>query len=265
MWMGTADARGYAIFGDPAVRLVTDDGPSQENAHMTIENVTARTIDERDSVSQSAAPTPAVASDGVAPGPSQPAPSERSATTDGPSQRRQVSSPPSVRLEIDSATGRISVTTQPTAAPPANAVPPADQVTYGWPFSEGPSSFAEIQEKIAGSLKDAAEGLGTALKNLVADVSTLQVTTYICDDLDAVSYDAGSHTFVGPVGRHMQTCIRLDGDTVMLVPSDTSADDPTLWKMHTDAVARAQAHRAELIKAVSEAVVGLMGGLRASP
>jgi hypothetical protein len=261
MWIGTADARGYAIFGDPAVRLAMDAAPSPEHSQMTIGDVGARMRDEPDPAARPADPPPPLTADGGTGGPdgSAPAgPSTPATSVPGPT----VGATPGIRLEIDAATGRITVSTQAATLPTADAVPPTDPVAYGWPFTGGSSALAEMQDKVVGSLKEAAEGLGAALKNLVVDVSTLQVTTYVSGDIDEVTYDPGRHAFVGPAGRHMQTCIRLDGDTVVLVPADTGADDQALWKMHTDAVERAQAHRAELIKAVSDAVVALAIGLR---
>jgi hypothetical protein len=241
LWMGAADARGYAIFGDPAVRLAAQVGAP---------------VDTHDPAYEVTVPASAVNPDVHAP----PVPPAEPARAPGPVSE-QLQLPASVRLEMDQASGRMILTITPDAT---SAGAPGDNgpVTYGWPFSgEGAAALGSLRENIASALSTAANRVGSMLTDLVADVSTLEVTTYVSDDLDAVTYNSSKRAFDGPARRRLMTSVRLDGDTVLLMPSDANEQDEHLWQKHTDLLERAQAHRAELIKTLSEAVTSLMGPL----
>ena len=83
------------------------------------------------------------------------------------------------------------------------------------------------------------------------------------DDLDGVEYDTQKHAFVaGDVHRKALTYVRLDGDTVVVIPEAGGQIDSALWATHAETVQRAQAQRTELIKSLLEAVSGLLGAAK---
>jgi hypothetical protein len=225
-WMAAADARGYAIFGDPAVRLSVEADPPPDGEQTTI-------AAEVSGATFTAATPPPV---------EEPAPAAPPAAI-----------APRVRLEIDSATGRIMVTTGGASGSPD------DVVSYGWPLG-GHSPLAEMSTKLMTVLASVADRLGTALGDLVSDVNTLEIATYTAANLDDVEYDAQSQRFVsGSVQRRVLTYLRLDGDTVAVIPEPQGEVDRELLAFHSETVQRAAAQRAELIKSMFDAVGGLLG------
>jgi hypothetical protein len=50
----------------------------------------------------------------------------------------------------------------------------------------------------------------------------------------------------------------LSGDTLLCLPEQGGEIDHALWTIHADMVQRAQAHRVELLKAVTVAATGLL-------
>ena len=241
LWMGAADARGYAIFGDPAVRLVS--GAPDTRAAAEVPARTNQPTEQISSVTAGPSPEPAV--------------TPQSVPTSPPSYSLNPL-PANVRMEMDPASGRIILTITPTAA--------ADEtgsITYGFPFSsEGAAALQGLRDNITSALSSVASRVGNVLSDVFADVSTLQVSTYISDDIDAVSYDASKHTFQGPARRRLVSAIRLDGNAVQVLPSDAGELDPEVWKRHAELLDRAQAHRMELIKALSAAVGTLVLPIR---
>jgi hypothetical protein len=125
-----------------------------------------------------------------------------------------------------------------------------------------PSEFDEIRTKLTTTLSEFADALGTALKNLVEDVSTLEVATYVTADLGTVHYDGDTHAFTGPVQQRALTCIRFGGDTLILVPESNGLLDERLWAVHMSMVERAQANRTEMIRAAASAAAGLVTTLK---
>jgi hypothetical protein len=173
-----------------------------------------------------------------------------------------LSLPSTVRLEIEPGTGRIVLTTQPSVQVERLSTLAAPAVgDEAFPlFGAGASaSLEEIRDKLTTSLKDFADRLGTTLTGLVADVTSLEVATYVSDGTDEVQYDARNHRFVGAVKQQAMTCIRADGDTLMLVPRGANGEiDAALWSVHTTMVERAQANRAEMLRLVSSTVADLL-------
>jgi hypothetical protein len=167
--------------------------------------------------------------------------------------------PPGIELHIDPQTGRITLTITPVGGGPTAEGGP---VSFGLPGFAGASSVVEgVRETIASALAAAATRLGAALTEIVAEVSTLEVATYVSDDMDAVTYDSASHSFSAPAHRKVVTRLRLDGNALQLLPIDADAVDDRLWTRHVELFHTAQAHRAELVKALSEAVARLMGAV----
>jgi hypothetical protein len=118
----------------------------------------------------------------------------------------------------------------------------------------------QAQGQLTDALKQFAGSMGQALKRAVDDTSSLDVATYVSEDLASVRYLNGQ--FTGPVELRAITRISLDGDILVCVPREAGAIDQELWAIHSDMVARAQAHRTEMLKTAMSAATGLLQAMK---
>ncbi len=134
--------------------------------------------------------------------------------------------------------------------------PGADATDYGLFDS---NSLKEAQQRLATALKEFSDKLGQALEQMVDNATSMEVATYVSDNLDEVKYEKGR--FSGPVKLRALTRVNLDGDSIVCVPEEKGEIDEQLWKIHSDMVTVAQANRAELLKAAVSAAAGLLKNL----
>ena len=144
---------------------------------------------------------------------------------------------------------------RPTAAQPARtaAVTP-EAVDFG--LFDG-SSLAATRDRLAQALQEFATRLGAALQRAVDNAASLEVTTYVSDDMTRVTKE-----FEQTANLRAYTRINLDGDTTVCVPKEASEIDKNLWSIHLDMVKQAQANRTEMIKAAVAAATGLFDALK---
>lgn len=112
------------------------------------------------------------------------------------------------------------------------------------------------------ALEKFANKVSTILSETVDDVARLQVTTFTSDDMEGVAWDRAKQSFGGDVKKRAVTAMKLDGDTLVVVPRRVSDTDEELWKIHSATVTQAQTYRAEMLKAAVAAATGLFNALK---
>jgi hypothetical protein len=162
------------------------------------------------------------------------------------------------RPTIAAVTVRPPTTTTPEAAPvpmaegaPAAA---AAAVDYGLLDAAG---LKEAGARLSSSIQEFAQKLGRILEKAVDDATTLEVSTYVSDDMTRVARD-----FEKTADLRAFTRIKIDGDTLVCVPEKKGEVDEALWAVHVDMVKQAQANRAEMIKTAVSAATGLLDVLK---
>jgi hypothetical protein len=141
----------------------------------------------------------------------------------------------------------------PAATAPGESTPPASSpqaVDYGMleALRAGQANLADSMQKFVQKLSD-------YLSSALDDATSLEVRTYISEDLGAVNYEKGQ--FTGNVRLRALTRINIDGDTLVCVPESEGELDTAVWNVHLDMVRQAQESRAELLKTIVGAASSL--------
>lgn len=105
------------------------------------------------------------------------------------------------------------------------------------------------------SLKKFTEKLSEYLSKALDDATSLEIKTYVAEELKDVSYQNG--TFTGAQLRAM-TRVSIDGDTLVCVPERDGEVDAAVWEIHLEMVKQAQAARAELMKTLVSAATSVV-------
>ena len=121
-------------------------------------------------------------------------------------------------------------------------------------------SLSKAKADLTDSLQQFADKLGHTLQKAVDDITSLEVLTYVSDDLNGVTYESGK--FGGSAKLRALTRITIDGDTLACVPSAQGETSDEMWSIHMDMVRQAQANRVELLKTAISAAAGLLSALR---
>ncbi len=112
---------------------------------------------------------------------------------------------------------------------------------------------------LRGGLQQLGNKLGDFLSKALDDATSLEVSTYVSDNISAVKYENGK--FSGASLRAV-TRVNIDGDTIVCVPEEDGEVDIDLWNIHLQMLQQAQTSRSELLKTAVSAVTGLTGLLK---
>jgi hypothetical protein len=172
-----------------------------------------------------------------------------------PSIPEIASRPAAIPEGVPEAVSTVTVVAAQTVTPSvAPAVSPTALEDYGLI-----DSFRQAQVNLSGTLQDFVGKLGQFLGKALDEATSLEVSTYVSDDMSQVKYEAGR--FSGARLRAL-TRIEIDGDSLICVPEAEGEVDAALWKIHMDMVQQAQVSRAELLKTVVSAATGLVDLLK---
>ena len=112
-------------------------------------------------------------------------------------------------------------------------------------------------EGVRASFQEFARKLSETLENAVADLTSLEVRTYVSDDVAGVTYNR-KEKFGDTAQMRALTHISLDGDTDVVVPLDEGQLDDQLWDIHLAMVIQAQEHRNHMLETIVQAASGLI-------
>jgi hypothetical protein len=157
-------------------------------------------------------------------------------------------------LEVPQPTGTTAEPSTSEAAPGVETSH-APETTYGLLDI---SALKQAQMRVTSALQRFADHLEQTLERAINDATSLQVSTYVSDDMTGVSYDLATRQFTGTAKLRALTRMHIDGDTLVCVPEKEGEIDHALWTMHIDMVQRVQAHRLELLKTVTAAAAHLL-------
>ena len=135
-------------------------------------------------------------------------------------------------------------------APPAETVMAGGMDDYGLM-----DSLKQAQAGMGAALQQFVTKLGDFLGKALDEATSLEVSTYVSEDMSEVRYEGGK--FSGARLRAL-TRMEIDGDTLICIPEEGGEVDTALWKIHMDMVQQAQANSAELLKTIVSAASGLV-------
>jgi len=181
-------------------------------------------------------------------------PAVRLSVGDGSAPPQDRPSIPEIAIQPAAATAAtvstVTAVTLPLETAPVAPSVAAAAVDYGLI-----DSFKQAQANLSGTLGNFVSRLSDFLGKALDEATSLEVSTYVSEDMSQVKYEAGQ--FTGARLRAL-TRIEIDGDTLICVPESDGEVDTTLWKIHMDMVQQAQISRTELLKTVVSAATGLV-------
>ena len=105
------------------------------------------------------------------------------------------------------------------------------------------------------SLKTFISKLGSYLSKALEDATSLEISTYVSEDIDNVKYTDGKYS-----GARLRavTRVNITGDTVVCFPEKDGEVDSAISNIHVEMVRSAQENRTELIRTIIEVAANIV-------
>jgi hypothetical protein len=132
------------------------------------------------------------------------------------------------------------------------------EMAFGWT-----DSLKSSQSAVIDATQQFIQKLGNYLNTALDDATSLEVRTYVSDNLSAVTYEKGQ--FSGGARLRAMTRVNIDGDSIVCLPETDGELDIAVWSIHMDMLRQAQQSRAELLKTIVSAASSLAGVLTPKP
>jgi hypothetical protein len=120
----------------------------------------------------------------------------------------------------------------------------------------------ENASNIKNSLSAVMTNLGNRLAKFADNILTLEVSTYVCDELQDLRFDNNGNPISG-AKQVALTQIKLDGDMKIYLPKVGGEVDTAVWEIHNKMVEQAQEQRAKMLKMTLEVLSDLVPRVRA--
>lgn len=235
LWTAHNDARGYALLGDPAVFVPVAPPEQPPSARQALEPIRIRgRTGEAAKTAATQVPQPVIAAA---------RPLDRTPQTVADVELRRL-----LGTNMKSIAAQLDTLADTLAPPTVGSSFGADAEAY-WP---GQQAYDELTQKLRTTMTD----LGKRLSEFVARIATLEVRTYLADEITdpkSTQDDPFSSARLCAMSR-----ISLGGDTQVVIPVTAGRLDTVVWDVHAQAVEQAQANRAAMLKAIGELLAGLV-------
>jgi hypothetical protein len=123
-----------------------------------------------------------------------------------------------------------------------------------------PAAPGESSPRMGEQLREFMNKVGTYLSDAMDDASSLEISTYVAEDLTGAKFDNKTKSMTNAELRAF-TRINIDGDTVVCLPKKDGEVDREVWDIHMEMVKQAQESRTEFMKTVVSAATSLVNVL----
>jgi hypothetical protein len=123
-----------------------------------------------------------------------------------------------------------------------------------------PAAPGESSPRMGEQLREFMNKVGTYLSEALDDASSLEISTYVAEDLTGAKFDNKTKSMTNAELRAF-TRINIDGDTVVCLPKKDGEVDREVWDIHMEMVKQAQESRTEFMKTVVSAATSLVNVL----